>query len=65
MGKSTPNRVINDMGSTLKESLPLDDEHWDMIIDPTLLILYNGFGNSEILTSGEWVLVPHMSTATP
>jgi len=53
------------MGSTLKESLPLDDEHWDMIIDPTLLILYNSFGNSEILTSGEWVLVPHMSTATP
>lgn len=34
-------------------------------IDPALLELYNGLGNGEILTSGEWVLVPHMSTATP
>jgi hypothetical protein len=33
--------------------------------DPTLLKFYNGFGNGEILTSGEWVLVPYMSTATP
>jgi len=34
-------------------------------IDPALLELYNGLGNNEFLTSGEWVLVPHMSTATP
>ena len=34
-------------------------------IDPALLELYNGLGNNEFLSSGEWVLVPHMSTATP
>jgi hypothetical protein len=34
-------------------------------IDPTQLKLYNGLGDGEILSSGEWVLVPHMSTATP
>jgi len=34
-------------------------------IDPALLELYNGLGNNEFLNSGEWVLVPHMSTATP
>jgi len=32
--------------------------------NPTLLKFYNGFGNGEILTSGEWVLAPHMTTAT-
>jgi len=34
-------------------------------IDPAQLKLYNGLGDGEILSSGEWVLVPHMSTATP
>jgi len=28
-------------------------------IDPALLELYNGLGNSESLSSGDWVLVPH------
>ncbi len=36
-----------------------------LTIDPALLELYNGLGNNEFLSSGEWVLVPHMSTATP
>jgi hypothetical protein len=34
-------------------------------VDPAVLELYNGFGNSEFLSPGDWVLVPHMSTATP
>ena len=34
-------------------------------VDPTLLELYNGLGNNEFLRSGDWVLVPHMGTATP
>jgi hypothetical protein len=34
-------------------------------IDPASLKLYNGLGDGEILRSGEWVLVPHMGTATP
>ena len=34
-------------------------------IDPALFELYNGLGNNEFLSIGEWVLVPHMSTATP
>ena len=34
-------------------------------IDPALLELYNGLGNSEFLSSGDWVLVPHNGTATP
>jgi len=34
-------------------------------IDPALLELYNGLGNNEFLSSGEWVLVPHLGTATP
>ena len=34
-------------------------------IDPALLKLYNGLSDGEILRSGEWVLVPHMGTATP
>ncbi len=34
-------------------------------IDPALLELYNDLGNDELLSSGEWVLVPHMGTATP
>jgi hypothetical protein len=34
-------------------------------IDPAIFELYNGFGNNEFLSSGEWVLIPHMSTATP
>jgi hypothetical protein len=36
-----------------------------LTIDPGILELYNGLGNNEFLNSGEWVLVPHMSTATP
>jgi len=36
-----------------------------LTIDPALFELYNGLGNNEFLTAGEWVLVPHMSTATP
>ena len=34
-------------------------------VDPAILELYNGLGNDEYLSSGEWVLVPHMGTATP
>jgi hypothetical protein len=34
-------------------------------VDPALLELYNGLGNNEFLSSGDWVLVPHLSTATP
>jgi hypothetical protein len=34
-------------------------------VDPALLELYNGLGNNEFMNSGDWVLVPHMSTATP
>ena len=34
-------------------------------VDPALLELYNGLGNDEFLSSGEWVLVPHRGTATP
>jgi hypothetical protein len=34
-------------------------------IDPALLELYNGLGNSESLSSGDWVLVPHKGIATP
>ncbi len=34
-------------------------------VDPALFELYNGLGNDELLSAGEWVLVPHMATATP
>jgi len=34
-------------------------------VEPTLLELYNGIGSNESLKSGDWVIVPHMSTATP
>jgi hypothetical protein len=34
-------------------------------VDPALLELYNGLGNNEFLSSGDWALVPHVSTATP
>jgi hypothetical protein len=34
-------------------------------VDTASLELYNGFGNGESLYSGEWVIVPHISKATP
>jgi hypothetical protein len=34
-------------------------------VDPALLELYNGLGNSESLISGDWVLVPHKGISTP
>lgn len=34
-------------------------------VDPAIMELYNGLGNDELLSSGDWVLIPHISTATP
>ena len=33
--------------------------------DLSLLKLYNGFGDGEILDAGDWVLIPHLAAVTP
>jgi len=34
-------------------------------VDPEIFKSYNALGNSEVLSAGEWVLIPHLSAATP
>ena len=34
-------------------------------VDPALLKLHNGLHDGEILSAGEWLLVPHLGTAIP
>jgi len=48
----------------LKTGVARDSLAQQLSIEPALLKLYNGLGDGEILRSGEWVLVPHVSTPT-
>lgn len=34
-------------------------------VDPSLLKLYNGLKDGEPLSTGDWLLIPHVGTATP
>ncbi|MGB8214213.1 MAG: LysM domain-containing protein [Anaerolineales bacterium] len=50
---------------TVKTSVLVETLTQQLSIDPTMFKLYNGLNDGEILSAGEWVLVPHMATATP
>jgi hypothetical protein len=43
----------------VKADIPVRTLAQQLSVDPALLELYNGLGNSEILSTGDWVLVPH------
>jgi LysM repeat protein len=36
-----------------------------LAVDPSLLKLYNGLKDGEPLSTGDWLLIPHVGTATP
>jgi hypothetical protein len=49
----------------VKTSLPVETLARQLSVSPTLFKNFNGFENAERLSVGDWVLIPHMSTAAP
>jgi len=49
----------------VEKDIPVEDLAQQLMIDPALLKYYNDLQDGQVLISDEWVLVPHMGTATP
>lgn len=46
-------------------NISVEDLARQLLVDPAILENYNGLQDAQIVTVGEWILVPHNGTATP
>ncbi|MGA2489973.1 MAG: LysM peptidoglycan-binding domain-containing protein [Anaerolineales bacterium] len=49
----------------VKGDVSVEDLAKQLLVDPAVLEYYNALKVGQVLTADEWVLVPHIATATP
>jgi len=49
----------------VKADIPVEDLAQRLMVDPAMLMYYNDLQSGQVLTVDEWVLIPHISKATP
>jgi LysM repeat protein len=49
----------------VEKDTPVEELAQQLLVDPAVLKYYNDLKDGQVLTAGEWVLVPHTGTATP
>ena len=49
----------------VEKEIPVEDLAKQLSVDPAVFKYYNGLQDGQVLRADEWVLVPHIGTATP
>jgi hypothetical protein len=49
----------------VKQDVSVENLARQLMVDPAVFMSYNELQKAQVLTAGEWVLVPHIATATP